>query len=92
MCGMFVLIMLCTMCEVYRSYRKHKRRQEEETDASIMWHHGGQPAKHQEPLLNSNIKMTAYKNVSWCRMTNTLSLEWTATLRFTEHTFYECIL
>lgn len=92
MCGMFVLIVLCSLCEVYRSYRKHKRRREEEADAPIMWRHGGQPAKYQEPLLNSSIKMTAYKNVSWPRMTNTVSLEWTATLKFAVHTFSKCIL
>jgi hypothetical protein len=77
MCGVFVLIMVGSMCEVYRVYRKHKKRQEEEeeeADASIMWHHSGQPAKYQEPLVNSNIKMTAYKNVSWDRMINTMPL------------------
>lgn len=89
MCGMFVLIVLCSLCEVYRSYRKHKRRREEEADASIMWRHGGQPAKYQEPLLNSSIKMTAYKNVSWHRMTNTVSLE--RTWKFAVHIETKCI-
>lgn len=64
MLGVFVVIVLGALCEVYRSYRKHKKRQEkddEEVDASIMW---SQPAKYKEPLVNSGIKMMAYKTVS----------------------------
>jgi high-affinity nickel permease len=61
----FVVIVLCSLCEVYRSYRKHKQRREEEADTSVMWHHSGQPTKYQDPLVNSSIKMTAYKNVSY---------------------------
>jgi hypothetical protein len=30
-----------------------------------MWSHSGQPAKYKEPQVNSGIKMTAYKTVSW---------------------------
>ncbi|XP_069674286.1 axotactin isoform X2 [Periplaneta americana] len=58
----FVFIVMCALCEVYRTHRKHKQRLEEEADASIMWHHSNQPTvKFQEPPVNSSIKMTSYK-------------------------------
>jgi uncharacterized protein YpmB len=76
MCGVFVLVVVGSLCEVYRVYRKHKRRreeeEEEEADSSVMWHHSGQAAKYQEPSVNSSIKMTAYKNVSWDLLINTV--------------------
>jgi hypothetical protein len=74
LCAIFVLIMLGSMGEVYRSYREHKRKREHEVEAgsTMMWPSDEDSAAYQDSLVNSNIKKTAYTDVSWHRMTNTV--------------------
>ena len=67
MSSVFGFIVLCALCEVYRTHRKHKRRLEEEAESSLMWH---QPPPPSKPQANSNIKMTSYKPVSYHSITD----------------------
>jgi hypothetical protein len=74
LCSVFVLTVLGTMAEVYRSYREHKRKREDEDEAgrSMMWPSDEDAAKYQDSLVNSSnssMKKTAFPDVSWCRMT-----------------------
>ncbi|XP_047111390.1 neurexin-4 isoform X1 [Schistocerca piceifrons] len=60
MAVLFVVIVLGALCEVYRSHRKHKRRQEAEVEAAIRW---PKSQKFQDPGLPSSLKMTGYKSI-----------------------------
>lgn len=65
LCAIFVLIMLGSMGEVYRSYREHKRKREHEVEAgsTMMWPSDEDSAAYQDSLVNSNIKKTAYTDI-----------------------------
>jgi len=74
LCAIFVLTMVGSHAEVYRSYLEHKRKRYNECEAatSIMWPGGEDSATYQDSLVNSNIQKTAYTDVSWHRITNTV--------------------
>ena len=76
---MFVLTMLGSMAEVYRSYLEHKRKRDDEDDdddddagASMVWPSGEDSAAYKDSLVNSNIQKTVHTDVSWHRITNTV--------------------
>jgi hypothetical protein len=74
LCAIFVLTMVGSHAEVYRSYREHKRKRYDDDVAatSMMWPSGEGSATYQDSLVNSNIQKTAYTDVSWHRITNTV--------------------
>jgi hypothetical protein len=74
LCAIFVLTMVGSMGEVYRSYLEHKRKRYDDDEAatSMVWPGGEDSATYQDSLVNSNIQKTAYTDVSWHRITNTV--------------------
>jgi hypothetical protein len=66
LCAIFVLTIVGSMAEVYRSYREHKRKRYDydEAVASMVWPSGEDSATYQDSLVSSNIQKTAYTDVS----------------------------
>jgi hypothetical protein len=80
LCAIFVLTMVGSHAEVYRSYLEHKRKRYDGTATSMVWPGGEDSAAYQDSLVNSNIQKTAYTDVSCHRITNTVWLEWVTAL------------
>jgi len=73
LCAVFVLTMLGSMAEVYRSYLEHKRKHyDDRAPTSMVWPSGEDSSTYKDSLVNSNIQKTAYTDVSWHRITNTV--------------------
>jgi hypothetical protein len=72
--AIFVLTMVASHAEVYRSYLEHKRKRYDGDRAatSMVWPNGEDSTTYQDSLVNSNIQKAGYTDVSWHRIINTV--------------------